>query len=294
MLAAVLDRRQVVAAGGLLAASPSGQSGASLPPLATFGVQVYDDDAAERYTTQALEAGYRSFFTSPEAGNQRGFARAVRASGVPRQALYIAGSVLSDDAESERAARQLTATACDESRSALSDGGVETLDLLLIERPAGSRAAVRGQWRALASRREEGWARGLGTCNFGAAQLDWLPERPLLNQSPFSLGVRMPHAAVLQQHRLRGVALQAWGPLGGPFGAFPAQMWQACAEVGAARRASREQVALRWITQQGVGCCVHSRSAAHLRQTLAACSGSFDLTERELVRLGELAAEPLV
>ena len=31
----------------------------------------------------------------------RGFARAVRASGVPRQALYIAGSVLSDDAESE-------------------------------------------------------------------------------------------------------------------------------------------------------------------------------------------------
>ena len=104
----------------------------------------------------------------------------------------------------------------------------------------------------------------------------------------------MPPAAVLQQHRLRGVALQAWGPLGGPFGAFPAQMWRACAEVGAARRASREQVALRWITQQGVGCCVHSRSAAHLRQTLAACSGSFDLTERELVRLGELAAEPLV
>eukprot|EP00966_Prymnesium_polylepis_P168412 3893748-Prymnesium_polylepis.2 len=58
-----------------------------LPPPATFGVQVYDDDAAERYTQQALEAGFRSFFTSPEAGNQRGFARAIRDSGVPRDEL---------------------------------------------------------------------------------------------------------------------------------------------------------------------------------------------------------------
>ena len=79
-----------------------------LPPAVTFGVQIYDDATAERLTLQAkrhvardahtvhtpctrgamrthelllreqaLSVGFRSFFTSPEGGNQLGFARAV-------------------------------------------------------------------------------------------------------------------------------------------------------------------------------------------------------------------------
>ena len=57
---------------------------------------------------EALEAGFRSFFTSPEAGNQRGFATAIRDSGIARSELFIAGTVLSDDAEGYRQARALT------------------------------------------------------------------------------------------------------------------------------------------------------------------------------------------
>ena len=89
--------------------TPASPTGGLLPPAVTFGVQIYDDATAERLTlqakrhvaprhahtvhtpctrgatrthelllrVQALSAGFRSFFTSPEGGNQLGFARAV-------------------------------------------------------------------------------------------------------------------------------------------------------------------------------------------------------------------------
>ena len=64
-------------------------------PLASFGLQIYDDATAEQLTLRALEAGYRNFFASALAQNQRGFARGVRASGIARDELFICGSVVS-------------------------------------------------------------------------------------------------------------------------------------------------------------------------------------------------------
>ena len=57
--------------------------------MVSFGLQVYDDEAAYKYTTLALECGYRNFFASVLAGNQKGFGKAVRNSGIPRDELYM-------------------------------------------------------------------------------------------------------------------------------------------------------------------------------------------------------------
>lgn len=58
-------------------------------PLASFGLQIYSDDVAYKLTLTALSVGYRNFFASVLAGNQRGFARAIKDSGIPRDELYI-------------------------------------------------------------------------------------------------------------------------------------------------------------------------------------------------------------
>ena len=58
-------------------------------PLASFGLQIYNDDVAYKLTLTALSVGYRNFFASVLAGNQRGFARAIKDSGIPRDELYI-------------------------------------------------------------------------------------------------------------------------------------------------------------------------------------------------------------
>ncbi len=54
-------------------------------PLASFGLQIYDDNTAYKLTLTALEVGYRNFFASVLAGNQRGFAKAIRDSSIPRE-----------------------------------------------------------------------------------------------------------------------------------------------------------------------------------------------------------------
>ena len=59
-------------------------------PLASFGLQIYDDATAEQLTLRALEAGYRNFFASALAQNQKGFARGVRASSIARDELTLA------------------------------------------------------------------------------------------------------------------------------------------------------------------------------------------------------------
>lgn len=76
-------------------------------PTASFGLQVYDDTTAEKLTSLALEVGYRNFFASVLAGNQKGFARAIKASGVARDELFICGSVLSNRAQGFDAAKQV-------------------------------------------------------------------------------------------------------------------------------------------------------------------------------------------
>ena len=97
-------------------------------PLASFGLQVYDDSTAYRLTLLALEAGYRNFFASVLAGNQKGFARAIKESGIPRDEIYICGTVLSNRAKGESAAYLKTREGYQENMNAMAYGGIDKLD----------------------------------------------------------------------------------------------------------------------------------------------------------------------
>ena len=97
-------------------------------PLASFGLQVYDDNTAYRLTLLALEVGYRSFFASVLAGNQKGFARAIKESGISRDDIYICGSVLSNRAKGESSAYFKTREGYQENMNAMAYGGIGKLD----------------------------------------------------------------------------------------------------------------------------------------------------------------------
>ena len=268
-------------------------SDGSTLPSACFGIQIYDDATATECTLRALEAGFRCFFTSPEAGNQYGFARAIRESGVPRNELCILGSVLSDDAVGFRAARTTTKDRTARSLETLASGGVDALDMLLLERPGFECESIRGQWRALEDAQASGIAKRLGTCNFDVEQLDCLlakaRTRPLLNQIQYTLAIRMPHEQIRAQHEARGVRLMAFSPLGGPGAIIPISTIDECKRFGKRRGgATAYQVPLRWLTQQGVAYSVHSRSLAHLREDLSA-AGGVALSEAEMRTLTDMS-----
>ena len=99
-------------------------------PLVSFGLQIYDDATAEQLTLRALEAGFRNFFASALAQNQRGFVRGVRASGIARDELFICGSVVSNRALDADTAYKLTALGCAENAEAFG-----TLDMIMLDYP---------------------------------------------------------------------------------------------------------------------------------------------------------------
>jgi hypothetical protein len=131
-------------------------------PLASFGLQVYDDTTAtayvtphasrrhrssyvrigrrtgpelsarRRYTNLALAAGFRNFFSSVLAGNQAGFGAAIKGTKVPRKEIFICGSVNTGNGQCSGTAQcqQATAQGCTENLQAI---GVDYLDMIMLD-----------------------------------------------------------------------------------------------------------------------------------------------------------------
>lgn len=163
--------------------------------------------------------GYRNFFASVLAGNQRGFARAIKASGVPREDLFICGSVLSNSAQGSSSAKALSARGCAENMAAFGVGGITYLDMIMLDYPGPDDAALRGQWEALEEMQAEKLTRSLAVSNYNARQLDVVlamkGTKPTVNQLPYGVGFSNYYepqggaASVLKANRERGVLVQA-------------------------------------------------------------------------------------
>lgn len=181
--------------------------------------QVYDDATAEKLTSIALEVGYRNFFASVLAGNQRGFARAIKSSGIPREELFICGSVLSNSAQGFNAAKKLSERGCAENMAAFAVGDINYLDMIMLDYPGPDDGSLRGQWEALEEMQAQGLTRSLAVSNYDARQLDVVlaqgGTKPTVNQLPYGVGFAnyyIPQggaASVVKANRDRGVLVQA-------------------------------------------------------------------------------------
>lgn len=253
-------------------------------PRVSFGLQEWNEDLAEKVTLEAIGAGYRNFFASARAKNQRGFARGIAASGLPREELFICGSVYSGRARGFQQAYLATLQGCEENLQSLAAGGLAYVDLIMLDAPAKGAEAMRGQWRAFEDMLASGGARSLAVSNFSPQQLDSilsLPSapRPVVNQLRYSVG--QYDSDVVEENRRRGVAVQAYSPLNG--GRLPRPARAACAELGRKYGKSFAQVALRWILQRGACFTTQSFSKEHLVEN----RGVFDfaLTDAEMEQL---------
>ncbi len=240
-------------------------------PLLGLGVwEIPDGPQAEDAVRWALEAGYRHVDTAQAYGNEVSVGRAIRASGVPREEVFVTTKFLPGSRDPVR-----------EAEGSLERLGIDQLDLYLVHWPQrGPTWAWPGMERAL----ERGLTRAIGVSNF---DLDELAEvvgaaevPPLVNQvhfSPFSFR-RQLLAACEEQ----GVALEAYSPLthgqdlGDP----------TVAEV--AQRAGRTpaQVMLRWAVQRGIP--VIPKSTRRERIVENSRIFDFSLDERQMAELDGL------
>lgn len=213
--------------------------GVQIPQLG-FGVWQVPDDEAERAVGLALQAGYRSIDTARLYENEAGVGRAVRASGVPRDQLFITTKLWNND-------HGRVEEAFEESMARL---GLDQLDLYLIHWPAPKQDRYVQAWKALERLYTEGRVRAIGVSNFTVQNLERLMEEtqivPAVNQ--IELHPAFPQAELRAFHAANGILTEAWSPLGQGRGLLDEP---ALAEIGAKHGRTPAQVVLRWHIQLG-------------------------------------------
>ena len=251
--------------------------GAEIPQLG-LGTSPMGDDEAERVVADAVAAGYRLIDTAEAYGNEVGVGAGLRASGVPREELFVTTKF-----NKRWHGKDLAAQAYEGSVDRL---GLDYLDLLLIHWPNPGQDRYVQAWDGLVALLESGRVRAIGTSNFTPAHLDRIVTEtgvvPDLNQIELNPLVSRPEPRAY--HAASGIVTESWSPLGGNGAEVLAE--PAVARIAAETGRTPAQVVLRWHVQLGLVAVPKSADPDRLRQNLDVFG--FELTEEQVAALSAL------
>lgn len=254
-------------------------NGARMPCMGFGTWQVPNDTGLENAVSSALQLGYRLFDTAQIYANAPAIGRAVHASGIPREQVFISSKVWASHRNYDGV---MTAF-----KDMLEQLRTSYLDLLLIHWPAAQgepmiwQSQNAGTWRALEDLYEQGRVRAIGVSNFLPHHLVPLLARarikPMVNQLELHPGY--PQFAAVNYCFKQGIAVQAWSPLGrGGLTHHPLLI-----EIAAAHGVRPALVALRWSLQHGFVPVVKALDLMHMKDNTGVFN--FELTDDDMKRL---------
>jgi 2,5-diketo-D-gluconate reductase A len=249
--------------------------GNSIPAV---GLGVFQIPAAdtERAVGAALRAGYRHIDTAAAYRNERETGRAVADSHVPRDQLYVVTKLANPDQGYDSTLR-----AFDASMDRL---GLEYLDLYLIHWPQPALNKFVDTFKAFAHLHDQGRIRSIGVSNFEPEHLTVLIDAigivPAVNQ--IELHPRFTQKELREVHAQRGIATEAWAPLGqGALLTHP-MITAVAAECGR----TPAQVLIRWHLQLGNIVIPKSANPSRIASNLDVFD--FELNANEMATISSL------
>jgi diketogulonate reductase-like aldo/keto reductase len=245
-------------------------------PVLGLGVGELSEAEAERSVAAALEAGYRLIDTAAAYGNEAAVGRAIAASGVPRDEVFVTTKLATADLGFQSSQDALKAS--------LERLGLDYVDLYLIHWPAGEQGKYVDSWGGLMKRKEDGDTRSIGVANFHAEHLSDIIDlsffTPAVNQ--IELHPLLNQAELRATNTDYGIVTQAYGPLG--VGNLLSN--DTVGAVATAHGKTPAQVLIRWSLQLGNSVIARSSSPERLASNLAVFD--FDLTDDEMTTLNGL------
>ncbi len=180
--------------------------GHTIPAVGLGVFQVPGAETAQAVST-GLRVGYRHIDTAAYP-NERETGRALADSDVPRDQLYVVTKLWNPEQGYDS-----TLAAFDASMDRL---GLDYLDLYLIHWPMPALGKFVDTFKAFAHLRDQGRIRSIGVSNFEPEHLMVLIDAtgivPAVNQ--IELHPRFPQTELRKVHAQRGIATEAWAPLG--------------------------------------------------------------------------------
>ncbi|MEU2156275.1 aldo/keto reductase [Streptomyces sp. NPDC019396] len=216
-------------------------NGVPMPQLG-FGVWQVPDDEATKAVATALEAGYRSIDTAAIYENEKGTGRALTASGIARDELFVTTKLWNSEQGYDSTLRAFDAS--------LERLGLEYVDLYLIHWPVPAKNAYVDTYKAFEKLLADGRAKAIGVSNFLPEHLERLLGEtsvvPAVNQIELHPQLQQTESRTL--HAKHGIATEAWSPLGSGRGLLDVPTI-----VAIARKHGRTpaQAVLRWHLQMG-------------------------------------------
>ncbi|MCI4327443.1 MAG: aldo/keto reductase [Thermoplasmata archaeon] len=252
--------------------------GNSIPLLGLGVYQSQPGAETQQAVTWALELGYRHIDTAALYENEADVGAAIRASGIPREELFVTTKLWQSEHGFEKSQKAAHAS--------LRRLGLEYVDLYLIHSPrADSPDERRASWRGLEKLHKDGLCRAIGVSNYGIRHMEELTDAadivPAVNQVEFHPFVFDPELVAYCDRR--GIRIEAWAPLtrGRRFEDATVQA------IATTHHRTPAQVLLRWGIEHGF---VEIPKSVH-RERIAENGAIFDfsLSEDEVRTLDALS-----
>ena len=248
-------------------------------PQVGFGVFQVPEDQTQQTVEQALEVGYRHIDTAAAYYNEAGVGAAIKASGLPREDIFVTTKLRNGDQGADSAL-----TAFEASRKAL---GLDVIDLYLIHWPYPSADKYVETWKSFEKLYEQGAVRAIGVSNFLPQFLERLLGEseivPAVNQIEIHPTFQQP--GTQDASRAAGIAVEAYSPLGQGQDLSAEAVTQIAERLGV----TTGQVVLRWHIQQGTIVIPKSVTPARIAANLDLFS--FELSEQDVAAISALDSD---
>jgi diketogulonate reductase-like aldo/keto reductase len=207
--------------------------------------------------------GYRHIDTAAYYQNEADVGRAIAASGVAREEIFVTTKLQVMGASSQLDYDHTLAAL----RSSLDKLGLRYVDMYLIHSP-NDKANRLAQWRALQAAKEQGLAKSIGVSNYGIHHLEELLASakvvPATNQ--VELHPWLTREALVAYCQKKGVVLTAYSPLAKARKMTDPGLLSLAAKYGK----TPGQVLIRWCLERGHVTIPKSTREERIRENLDA------------------------
>ena len=241
-------------------------------PAVGIGTYMLSPEDAESSVREALKMGYSLVDTANAYVNERACGRGIKASGLPREKVFLSTKLWPSEYENTGAVKET-----------LERLGTDYVDLLYIHQPAGNWQAG---YRLLEKAYREGQAKAIGISNFEGSYIEEL-EKQWEIVPQFMQAEAHPYFPQTELRRTLdkyGIKLMSWYPLGHGDKALISE--PVFAELGRKYGRTPAQIILRWHTQMGFAVIPGSRNVRHIQDNLNILD--FTLTDADMEQIAKL------
>ena len=251
-------------------------SGWEMPIIGT-GTWTLSDEEAENSTYYALKSGMRLIDTARyyqnESGVGKGLARAIDEGIVTREEVFITSKIFGGD--HDRAAEVID--------EALSDLGVDYIDLMLIHQPGSDDASV---YKAMEEAVESGKLHSIGISNYYTKEqvdevLSFAVITPAVIQNENHIYYQ--NAELRDYVKQYGIVMESWYPFGGRGHTQESFENDVILDLAKAHGKTAAQIILRWHLQDGYIAIPGSSDPDHIAENYDIFG--FELSEDEMDRI---------